>query len=442
MNMSVWCELTNRVVVRWGTGDLDARQRWKYLTHVKSCLPCRSRLAAAGRVLYATLDNEDPAVWPHVATATLNEIASLAAASDLLRAFPAIAVHLEECRGCAARMSGGVATAATSDTTPIAWELRGERGELRWFADSPLLPESTWTIRLLIANGRLRGELEVAAGEELEWAATVVTFPSASGTPALTFSPSILHAEVELDADSAPALASAVCAVTILPGEWQAYVDGGANHPTLRDALNAPQAPCRLRIAAPHSPYDALTASITLASTLAEDAPGRPVRFVSSVPLSSSGSIESLAGDPIGRWTAFARNGGADVIIESDLPNRLWLSRDLDDYDVEVLPVVTIVERDRSIRIAGKLAAASGGMRPAEKGRRFLGRGRIQVPLEDGTAIELQERDGKLLVRWLEGKPVRLKDRSAPLGQRFEEIATSAESDLQTVITSALEWVD
>ncbi|HYK00364.1 MAG TPA: hypothetical protein VE974_01320 [Thermoanaerobaculia bacterium] len=445
MNVSVWCELTNRVVVRCGTGDLDARQRRDYLTHVRSCLSCRSRLGASGRVLYASLDNEDPAVWPHLATATIEEIASLgdAAVSELLHALPAIGVHLEECSVCAARLNGhgAAAAGARSDTTSVVWDVPGEQGQLRWAAGSPLLPRSIWTVRLTVANGRLTGELEVAASEEIDWTTAVVTFASEySAAPTLRFAPGVLRAEVALNGGS-ESLETAACAVILADGAWQAYVDGSAYRPTMRDASSARQAPCRLRIAAPHSPHDPLTAAVAVAGTLVEDTAGRLVRFVFS-PQSTSGEIESLDGDRIGRWTAVRRAKGADVVIGSDLPHQLWLSPDLDDYDVEVLPTVMVVERDRSIRIAGRLAAASGQTRLIEKGRRFLVRGRHEVPLEDGTAIELQERDGRLFVRWLQGKSVRLKGRPTPLGQRFEEIVTPGEVDLQTLITSALEWVD
>ncbi len=441
MNISVWCELTNRVVVRLGTGDLDARQRRDYLTHVKLCLSCRSRLGAAGRVVYASLDDEDPGLWPHLATATLDEITSLDDASEHLQSFPPLAVHLEECSACAARLDGDDdTTAPRSDPTPVVWHVPGAEGELRWAAGSPLLPRSIWTLRLTVADGRLTGELEVAAAEEMEWTSAVVTFaPESAAAPALRFAPGTLRAEAALE--SGAVLETAACAVTMPDGEWQAYVDGTLCRPTLRDAASARQAPCRLRIAAPHSPHDPLAAAVALAAMLVEDTPGRPVRFSSSAQ-PACGDIESLDGDRIGRWTAVRGFGGADVVIGSDLPHQLWLSPDLDDYDVEVLPEDVVVERDRSIRIAGRLAAASGSTRLIEKGRRFLVRGRHEVPLDDGTAIELQERDGKLFIRWLQGKPVRLKGQAAALGQRFEEIIAPGGADLQSVITAALEWVD
>jgi hypothetical protein len=90
----------------------------------------------------------------------------------------------------------------------------------------------------------------------------------------------------------------------------------------------------------------------------------------------------------------------------------------------------------------GRLAASGGKLRrPTEQGRVFLDRGRHQFKINGDTTIEVQERDRRLLVRWIEGPAVRIVSDGIQLDQTFREFPSSSGRDLIAILLNGLELV-
>jgi len=447
MRTNVWCDLTEHVVQRLGTGDLDALQRRNYLEHATNCIRCRFMLGDTARELLRVDQMEDAAIWPHLATATTRELA-LADESqrkNLLADVGDLALHLEYCESCAARLAVAIdmpdvfasrdhgCLVGRSAPVPLEWDSKTE-GEIGWIIENVAVPLSIWTCRVSITERILSAELRVEPEHVVEWQTFAVTISSKNGlVAAVTFSPDQRRREMTLDRDHQGTWM--MTAVLELPWtQWIECVHTTGCPPALRGLRSHRQAPFDLSVSMDHYLHDRVVGAVALAGQLLEDRAGRPVRCF------NDGSI--LTGDNrhIGTWAIRSEDDTAVLVhVDADHPHALWLAAAAEDYGIEIR---TATRSREPIVIAARFAAATT-QRLSEHGRRYLERGRRRLEL-DGfpkTVIELREQREQLMIRWVAGRALRLKGESTTLDNRFRPLP-GAKGDLTTDLNNALEWAD
>jgi hypothetical protein len=464
---SVWCDLVSLWIAGEGIDALDAIVRSRLSSHAQRCQDCPALLH---QLVDDSVHASGSPQWPHLSDETLRLVTTGSLSETEEQLFTtSIEPHLQVCDYCADRLAAiqelpnapeqHQVVVGRGVTTPIRWN--ENYAELGWVMDQPGTGLSVWRMSLTMSLNELKAMLSIeGTGVPTVWRFSVPLATDEQFLPTLVFTPDVTSIRFPCDAESGSSW-QATPILTMTPPAWTQLIAIGEDPATMVSLDDAKRKEMSLRMAY-DGPLD-LQAVERLSGLLA-DLRGERLNLTpaSSVATDAlTGSVVNRSAQNIGTWSLRLQDRSLHLVISSvdgevirlmsppsDDSDFIQLRSDISSESARVLafperrPLATT--RIEEVVELG-LAADGSSRRPMEQGRKLLVRGRHEFKLRTGdyvAKIEVEEREYRLCVRFIDGTPLHMVGSAEPLTGSMECIDVGDALSVKTVLQRSLEWCE